>query len=325
MQDPSPASLEDATPLAAGLPLAQMLTVREQTDENGRLLLEDAAPKSARRRAHKAGVAMDTVSCPYKDTPSRYGGAMNVSAYEALRADMAEVFDGFAWLTGNYLDLHQGRKSTVRGLFDCSYLGLTLPLVLFYRGRDPVPPHRRLPSFVASMFKASRGVFSAAVDMLNRQGPATRTSAAEVVRFAEEQGHLIRPQTRRACAAPTRLIERTLGVILTGEGGDATRTVLGEMVDFRRLWDFYTLQDSFSRAVSNYRFLLDDVASQTGARDPAEMFDVMVPEGGKVRSLGEVTDRVVGQANEIQRGLNAVLERADDAPVISFEDLLGML
>ena len=145
-----------------GMRLSEMLTVRDQTDENGRLLLEDAAPKSARRRAYRAGISMKTVSCPYKDTPSRWGGDMNVSAYEALRLDTAGIHDGFAWLSGNYFALQPAKRSTVRGLFDASYLGLTLPLVLFYRGQDPVPPHRALPSFVASMFKASRGVVSAA-------------------------------------------------------------------------------------------------------------------------------------------------------------------
>jgi hypothetical protein len=268
---------------------------------------------------------MKTVSCPYKDTPSRYGGDMNVSAYDALRLDTAGILDGFAWLSGNYLALHPTKKTTVRGLFDASYLGLTLPLVLFYRGRDPVAPHRALPSFVASMFKASRGVFSAAVDMLNRQGPAVRISAAAVVRFADEHGHLRRPATERACAAPTRLIERTIDVLLTAEGGDASRSGLSDHVDFTRLWDFYTLQDSFSQALSNYRFLLDDLASRTGAVDPGELFDVMIPHGGRIRSFGEVTEGLVGQANGIQSGLNQILERADDAPTITFDQLLGML
>jgi hypothetical protein len=325
MHETQPASTDGASARPPGMRLAEMLTVRDQTDEHGRLLLEDAAPKSARRRAHKAGIPMEMVSCPHKDTPSRYGGPMNVSAYEALRLDMGEVFDGFTWLSSHYLQVQPARRSTVRGLFDTSYLGLTLPLVLFYRGRDPVSSHRQMPSFVASMFKASRGVFSAAVDMLNRRGPTARVSAAEVVRFADEHGHLQRADTGRACAAPTRLIERTIDVILTGQGGDAAKSPLGELVDFGRLWEFYSLQDAFSRAVSNYRFLLDDIAAQTGSPDPAKLFDVRVPSGGRIRSFGEVTDGVVRQANEIQRGLNAVLERADDGPTIDFEDLLGML
>jgi hypothetical protein len=325
MQETQTASTDGASAPPPGMRLSELLTVRDQTDENGRLLLEDAAPKSARRRAHKAGIAMEMVPCPHQDTPSRFGGPMNVSAYEALRHDMGEVLDGFAWLTGQYLQLQPARRSTVRGLFDASYLGLTLPLVLFYRGRDPMAPHRQMPSFVASMFKASRGVFSAAVDMLNRRGPTARVSAAEVVRFADEHGHLRRADTGRSCAAPTRLIERTVEVILTGQGGDATKCPLGGLVDFGRLWEFYSLQDAFSRAVSNYRFLLDDIAAQTGSPDPAKLFDVRVPSGGRIRSFGEVTDGVVRQANEIQRGLNAVLERADDGPTIDFEDLLGML
>ena len=325
MQETQTASTDGASAPPPGMRLSELLTVRDQTDENGRLLLEDAAPKSARRRVHKAGIAMEMVPCPHQDTPSRFGGPMNVSAYEALRHDMGEVLDGFAWLTGQYLQLQPARRSTVRGLFDASYLGLTLPLVLFYRGRDPMAPHRQMPSFVASMFKASRGVFSAAVDMLNRRGPTARVSAAEVVRFADEHGHLRRADTGRSCAAPTRLIERTVEVILTGQGGDATKCPLGGLVDFGRLWEFYSLQDAFSRAVSNYRFLLDDIAAQTGSPDPAKLFDVRVPSGGRIRSFGEVTDGVVRQANEIQRGLNAVLERADDGPTIDFEDLLGML
>ncbi|HEX2192572.1 MAG TPA: hypothetical protein VHH09_05220 [Acidimicrobiales bacterium] len=325
MHETQTASTEGGSARPPGMRLSELLTVRDQTDVNGRLLLEDAAPKSARRRAHKAGIPMQMVSCPHKDTPSRYGGPMNLSAYEALRHDMGDVLDGFAWLTGHYLQLQPTRRSTVRGLFDTSYLGLTLPLVLFYRGRDPVPPHRQMPTFVASMFKASRGVFSAAVDMLNRRGPSAHVSPAEVVRFADEHGHLFRADTRRACAAPTRLIERTIEVILTAQGGDASQSPLGGLVDFGRVWEFYSLQDSFSRAISNYRYLLDDIAAQTGSTDPAKLFDVMVPSGGRIRSFGEVTDGVVRQANDIQRGLNAVLERADDVAELDFEDLLQML
>ena len=325
MHETQTASDDDASAPPPGMRLSELLTVRDQTDENGRLLLEDAAPKSARRRVHKAGIPMKMVSCPYQDTPSRHGGPMNVSAYEALRHDMGDVLDGFAWLTGHYLELQPARRSTVRGLFDASYLGLTLPLVLFYRARAPVGPHRQMPSFVASMFKASRGVFSAAVDMLNRRGPTARVSSAEIVRFADEHGHLRRADTGRSCAAPTRLIERTIDAILTGEGGDAAESPLGELVDFGRLWEFYSLQDAFSRAVSNYRFLLDDIAAQTGSPDPEKLFDVRVPSGGRIRSFGEVTDGVVRQANEIQRGLNAVLERAEDVRPLDFEDLLQML
>lgn len=325
MTEPQTASAPGASAPPPGMRLAHLMTVRDQTDENGRLLLEDAAPKSARRKVHKAGIAMQMVPCPHKDTPSRYGGPMNISAYEALRHDMAGVLDGFAWLTGHYLELQPARRGTVRGLFDASYLGLTLPLVLFYRARHPVAPHRQMPSYVASMFKASRGVFSAAVDMLNRRGASAHVSAAEVVRFADDNGHLRRADTGRACAAPTRLIERTVDVILTGEGGDATQSSLGDLVDFGRLWEFYGLQDAFSRAMSNYRFLLDDIAAQTGSPDPAKLFDVVVPSGGKMQSFGQVTDGVVRQANEIQRRMNAVLERAGDAPEIDFEDLLQML
>jgi hypothetical protein len=316
----------DASSAAArGLRLSEMLTVRDQTDEAGRLLLEDAAPKSARRKAHKAGIPMKTVSCPYKDTPSRYGGPMNVSAYEALRHDTADILDGFAWLNLGYTGLHPAKRGTVRGLFDVSYLGLTLPLVLFHRAVDPIAPYGEMPTYVASMFKASRGVFSAAVDLLNRRGPTARVSAVEVVRFADENRHLMRADTGRACAGPTKLIERTIDVILTGEGGDPARSRLGELLDFGRLWRFYTLQDSFSQALSNYRVLLDDVAAQAGTADPSELFDVMVPARGRIQSLGEVTDGLVRQANAIQRDLNRLLDRADDTEPLTFDDILAML
>src|SRR5947208_1919187 len=53
---------------------------------------------SASGGVERAGIAMETVSCPYQDTPSRFGGKMNLSAYEALRHDVADILNGFAWL-----------------------------------------------------------------------------------------------------------------------------------------------------------------------------------------------------------------------------------
>jgi len=305
--------------------LADLLTVRDQTDSSGRLLLEDSAPRKARRRAQQAGIAMKTVDCPYVDSPSRQGGTMNVSAYEALRQDTAEILNGFAWLRANYLRVHPTAQSTVQAFFDVSNLGITLPLVLLYRGRNPVRPHGELPTYVASIFKASRGVFSAAVDMLNNAGPPPRTiTAAEVMQFAEEHGHFEREETKRVCAAPTRLIERCIDVFVTGEGGDAARSELGAQVAFSDLWQFYRLQDEFGQALSRYRFLLDKL-SQAGMTDINEMFGAMVPVGDRMRSFGEVTDGLVGRANAIQNELNALLGRRAGVAPLSLERLVAML
>ena len=305
--------------------LADLLTVRDQTDVNGRLLLEDSAPRKARRRAQQAGVAMKTVDCPYADSPSRQGGVMNISAYEALRQDTAEIFDGVAWLTANYVRMHPMRRRTVEAFFDTSNLGITLPLVLFYRGRDPVPPHGRLPSYIASIFKASRGVFSAAVDMLNRAGPPSRLiTAAEIVEFADQNGHFRREETKRVCAAPTRLIERCVDVFVTGEGGNAGRSGLGDFVDFPTLWEFYLLQDEFGQALSQYRFLLERL-NEGGMTSLDEMFGAMVPEGGRMRPFGDVTESLVQRANAIQEALNALLGRRPGVAPLRLEQLMQML
>jgi len=305
--------------------LADLLTVRDQTDASGRLLLEDSAPRKARRRAQQAGVAMKTVACPYPDSPSRQGGTMNVSAYEALRQDTAEILNGFAWLRENYLRIHPSGRSTVQAFFDVSNLGITLPLVLLYRGRSPVRPHGELPTYVASIFKASRGVFSAAVDMLNNAGPPLRTiTAAEVMQFAEEHGHFRRDETQRVCAAPTRLIERCIDVFVTGEGGDAARSELGAQVPFGVLWKFYRLQDEFGQALSRYRFLLDRL-SEAGMTDINQMFGAMVPVDGGMRSFGDVTDGLVGRANVIQEELNLLLGRRAGVAPLRLERLVAML
>lgn len=312
-------------PRLPAMGLADLLTIRDQTDTSGRLLLEDSAPRKARRRAQQAGVAMKTVECPYPDSPSRQGGSMNVSAYETLRQDTAEILNGFAWLTESYLRVHPDRRATVQAFFDVSNLGITLPLVLFYRGQDPVPPHRQLPTYIASIFKASRGVFSAAVDLANKAGPPSRTiTAAEVMAFAEEHGHFRRDETKRVCAAPTRLIERCIDVFITGEGGDETLSDLGAYVPFRVLWEFYRRQDEFGRALSTYRFLLDKL-SEAGMTDINQMFGAMVPDGPRMRSFGDVTDDLVARANAIQDELNHLLGRRPGAAPLSLQRLIAML
>ncbi len=215
--DAPPGAPHDATRLPRGLRLRDMLTVTDQTDENGRLLLEDSAPKRARKRAQGAGVAMKTVKCPYHDTPSRLGGDMNASAYEALRRDMGQVLDGFAWLAERYLEVERGQpRASVQVLLDTSNLAITLPLLLFHRNPDGVPAHGALPSYVASLFKAGRGLFSVAFDLRNTRGPGPAFTVADVVSCAEEKGHFARPESGRVCAVPTRLIERTIDAILTG-------------------------------------------------------------------------------------------------------------
>lgn len=294
-----------------GMALADLLVIRDQTDEKGRLLLEDAAPKRARRKAFKAGVPMKAVGCPYQDTPSRVGGLMNQPAYEALRHDTAEVLNAFAWLTVNQRRRTSSPPGTVRALFDTSYLGLTVPLLLFFRATEPVALHGRMPSYVASLFKASRGVFSAAVDLLNRLGPTTTITEAEVVRFADAEGHLIRAETQRACAAPTRLIERTLAVALTGDGADADASGLADLVDFDTLWAFYRLQDGFSEALSTYRFHYGSHLAQT-----------LEPGSGP---FGDATRSLLRQANDTQRELNRILGRHGDGPTLDFDDLLTLL
>jgi hypothetical protein len=306
--------------------LSQILTVRDQTDETGRLLLEDSAPEMAKRKAERAGVPMTTETCPYRDTPSRLGGLMNTSAYDALRHDTADMLNGLAWLTTQYGALDPSRKSTARGLMDCSHLGLTLPLILFYRAENPFPPHGALPSYVASIFKASRGLFSAAVDFYNKKGPPERSvSAAEVVAFAEAERHLVRPNTRRVCAAPTRLIDRTIGVILTGEGADPSRSHIGDLVNFSTLWEFYTYEDSFGEALSQYRFMLNRLTESGAGSDPRRLFEARILDEGDSRSFGEYTEAFLEQANQVQTELNRLLGRAANASPVTFEDVLRLL
>jgi hypothetical protein len=314
---PTPPSPPASTTRRPGLRLPQLLNLTDQTDEAGRLLLEDSAPATAVRRVIRAGVPMETVGCPYQDTPSRLGGRMNASAYEALRRDTAEILNGFAWL-GQHPE-----EGGPRRLFVTSYLGVTLGPALFHRAENPVAPHGELPSYVASIFKASRGIFSFSVDLTNRVGPSQAMTAAEVLREAEEHRHLVRPQTGRVCAAPSRLIERTLAAILTGEGADASRSRLGELVDFSVLWELYELQDSLGQGLSSYRVVLENVTRLTGPEpDPTRLFDTRLPDG---TSFGHRTESLLALADEVQRGMNRVLGRAENAKPLGFEDILRML
>jgi hypothetical protein len=326
-------------PLAPGLRLAQMLTLKDQTDAVGRLILEDSAPKRAIKNAKRSGVEMKTAPSAYADTPSRLGGLMNVSAYEALRHDMADVLNGFAWLSSHYLSgtpeptrppggQQDGasRRSTVRTLFDVAYMGVTLPLLLFHRRPDPIAPYGALPTFIASVCKASRGVVSASVDLLNQAGdPMEEVTAAAVVLFADRQGHLRRPNTDRACAAPTRLIERTIAVILTGEGGDPAKSTLPDFVDYPTLRAFCDVQDAFSQALSQYKHLLDTLTAGTAAADPNQLFSTPVEFGGRTRSFGALSEALLGHAHATQGRLNRILGRDDNPARVSFEELLRML
>lgn len=314
-----------ATPPPRALPLRHLLSVSDQTDATGRPLLEDSAPKRARKDAERRGVAMKSVRCDYADSPSRLGGRMNISAYEALRRDTAEILNGFAWLATNRTAQDPATRNTVRTYFDVTYLGLNLPLVMFHRAHAPVAAAGALEPFVASLFKASRGMFSAAVDLLNEQGPAARITEADVVAFAERRGHLARRETERVCAAPTRLIERTIAVILTGEGADAAKSGLPALVDYPMVGEFSRLQDSLSTALSTYGFLLHQLMESTGVRDPRQLFGATVLVDGRPRPFGFVSESLVEHANLVQVDLNRVLGRAGDPPPLAFDDVLRLL
>lgn len=318
-----------------GLRLSELLTLSDETDEAGRLLLEDSAPPAALKAAERSGVAMETAVYHATDTPSRAGGLMNVSAYDALRHDTAAILQGFAWLSAAYLKRDPTRRGTVQALLDVSNMGVTLPLVIFRRARSPVAPHGALPAYIASIFKASRGVFSAAVNMLNRMGGGTAVTAPEVVAFAEEHGHLRRPATGRVCAAPARLIERTIGAILAGDPDDARRSGLGGYVDYDQLWRFYELEESFAQTLSRYRFVLDRLLAHQGGgtgnpgKDLQRYFKrtapLMVREGGRTGTFGQFTEALIVHANSVQAGLNRALGRTENARPFTFDDLVRTL
>lgn len=309
----------------SGLRAWEMLTLSDHSDENGRLLLEDSAPESAIAKADRAGVPRATVVSEFADTPSRVSGLMNESAYEALRRDTAGILDGFAWLAGGYLQLHPEGSGRVRTLVDVSHLGLTMPLVLMGRAENPIPRHGRLPSYIASIFKASRGVFSAAVDLQNANGGEATVTPEEITSFADSNGHFRRAQTNRVCAAPTRLIQRTLAAMLTGEGADKNRSALRELIDFERLWEFYSEESRFNEALSNFGFVLKNVIESSAPADPSELFGVPVPDGDRLRPLGDFTEDILGTVNSAQARLNELLGRSRDAPRITFDELLKLI
>ncbi|MDQ3304783.1 MAG: hypothetical protein M3535_02180 [Actinomycetota bacterium] len=310
-----------------GLRLAELLTLGDQTDEHGRLLLEDSAPRQAQKRVKRAGVPMVEAVCDYADSPSRQGGRMNVSAYEALRHDIAEVLNGFAWLA----DLRRSASPTpgrdsVGGLIDVANLGSTLPLVLFRRGHDQVPAQGALPGYIASIFKASRGLFSGAVAMLNEdRDPEASVTTAEVVAFAEEHGHLRRRETQRVCAAPSRLIGRTIEAVLTGTGAEPSRSRLGAHLDGAELWRFFTLHDSFSQALSNYRFVLANLAREHPGARPDELMGVVVTMAGRTGTFGDLTAAVTHHGNQAQSAMNEVLGRSGEVAPLTLPTLLQML
>lgn len=310
---------------APGLRISDVLYVRDQTDDTGRLLLEDSAPKKARKEAVKAGVAMKTATADFHDTPSRVGRAMNVSAYEAVRHDLPQVLDGFAWLVTNYTKLYPDRARSARALYDTSHMGLSLPPLLFYRADDPVGPYKKLPSHIASLFKASRGLFSVAVDLVNDAGSdGGRLTGAKVVAFAEATGNFRREATGRTCAAPTRLIERAVDVVLSGDGADAGRAELPRFVDFERLWEFCAIEDAFGEALSRYRFMLESAAGGDAYRHPRELLDRRVAEAGGQR-LGALTDSLLNHVNMLQDELNRLLARGRCPRPLTFEAVIGLL
>ncbi|MDP8955268.1 MAG: hypothetical protein M3N37_10235 [Actinomycetota bacterium] len=311
-----------------GLRLAQLLTLGDQTDEHGRLLLEDSAPRQAQKRVKRAGVAMSEARCDYADSPSRLGGRMNVSAYDSLRRDTAEVLHGFAWLA----ELRAAAKpdpgrGTLGSLIDVANLGTTLPLVLFHRVHDPVPAQGVLPAFIASIFKASRGLFSGAVAMLNDDDreASTAVTTEEVVTYAEQHGQFRRTETQRVCAAPTRLIARTIEAVLTGEGADASRSRLGDHLHADALWRFFSLHESFSQALSTYRFVLDNLTAERPEAGPEELFSVTVAVAGRTGTFGDLTEALAHHGTEVQAGLNEVLGRSGEVPPLTLPALLRLL
>ncbi|MGH9225320.1 MAG: hypothetical protein ACRD2W_16410, partial [Acidimicrobiales bacterium] len=313
-----------------GMRIGQLLALSDQTDSAGRLLLEDSAPEPAIRKARQAGIPMESAPAPYQDTPSRHGGPMNQSAYEALRHDVAEILNGFAWLAENAqaaaADDPEVATGAPRRLFVTSYLGVSLAHVLFHRAVDPAPPHGSLPPYVASIFKASRGIFSFSVQLENDLGPSHPMTAAEVMAYAEEHRQLVRPETGQVCAAPTRLIERTIEAILTGEGADAAKSNLGDLIEFPVLWEFYRLQDTVGELLSTFRVVMNQVTDVAPSGDPNRLFQAVIPAGpAQGQQFGQFTSGVLAQITDAQAGMNRALGRAENARAVTLEDLLRML
>jgi hypothetical protein len=310
---------------AAAVSLTTILTVSDETDETGRLLLEDSAPERAVRLARRRGVEMRFAPCPYEDTPSRLGRPMNTAAYEALRADLGDVLDGFAWLAERTMAQGTSQPGTPGALYEVSYLGISLPTLLLHRAADPYPPHGALPTIVASTFKASRGLFSLAVSLLNDGRTTRRVDAVEAVGYADRKGNLVRPRPSRACAAPTRMIERTIAAILGQEGvrkgGTASR--LEALVSFPVLWELMRVQDELSQALSTYSSVLDHLRRTSPGRRTEELFDLRVP--GTSGSFGQLTDALVQHANDVQRRLNRLLGRSADTAPLGVRQVLALL
>ena len=307
--------------------MSELLTLSDQTDEHGRLLLEDSAPRQAQKRARRSGVPMVDAACDYADSPSRVGGRMNVSAYEALRHDVAEVLNGFAWLAELQARAAPNvGRGNLQALIDVANLGSTLPLVLFHRTVSPVPAHGALPGFIASVFKASRGLFSGAIAMLNHHGGANvAVTTDDVLTFAERQGQLRRTETGRVCAAPSRLIARTIEAVLTGSGADAGRSRLVDHVDGGQLWAYFSLHDSFSQALSTYRFVLEKLSRDHPGARPEDLFGAPVEVVGRRGTFGDLTEALVHTGTTTQAGMNEVLGRGTDAPALTVPGLLQIL
>jgi hypothetical protein len=151
-------------------------------------------------------------------------------------------------------------------------------------------------------------------------------TAAEVMAYAEEHRQLVRPETGQVCAAPTRLIERTIEAILTGEGADAAKSGLGEVVDFPMLWEFYRLQDSVGEVLSTFRLVMNAVTDVASSGDPNRLFSATVPSGpAKGQQFGKYTSDVLATITHAQAGMNRALGRAENARPVTLEDLLRML
>lgn len=311
---------------AGGLPLSRLLSVDDETDEHGRLLLEDSAPKRAIKQTARAGIPMQTKACPYRDTPSRHGGDMNISAYEALRRDTTEVLNGLAWLHRQYVEQEPGTRGTVQALTDISKLGVTLPLVMFHRARDPVSPYGQLASFIAAIFKACRGMYFSGFDLrADGDNPRAEVSAPEVVAFADDSGHFKRPQTGTVCAAPTRLIERTVAVVLTGTGADPQASSLGKHLTFDMLWDFFRLERAFNDNLSRYGYVLEQLWQRGKTTDSSDLFDQTITVSGNRGRFGDFTEAFLDYANNAQALLNRTLGRAENAPPLTFQDIVRAL
>jgi len=313
--------------IPAALGLAEMLTLTDETDDRGRLLLEDSAPEPAQHKAQLGGVPMETTQCPYEDTPSRYLGEMNQSAYAALRDDISGVLNGFAWLSERYAALNPSvARPSVRCLLETSNLAITLPLVAFRQAGGPIRRHGTLPSYVASIFKAARGIFSVGIALINLDADAGREiTADEVVAIAEDQGHLVRARTSRVCAAPTKLISRALDAILTGEGADSTKSTLGEFIDFPTLWAFYQVQESFSDGLNRVGYAINQITGGRSISSPQELFEATFTIGTESVVFGDLAQSFIQHANAAQNRLNNLLGRAGKGTPLAFKDILSLL